>query len=290
MGNQIEAKMSAIAVQFEVDKEDCIRCGVCVEDCPTRVLEPDEAGYPRVIAERSSQCVRCQHCLAVCATGAVSVDGLNANNSDAIVPESLPTLFQMEHLVRARRSVRQYRHENVDPKLIERLLVALEHAPTGVNARNLTFTVIQDRNVLGEFRAKVHRAIVEAAGAGALSERAAVLTQAVQRWEESKRDILFRGAPHLLIVSSPRSAPCAEQDVTLTLAYFELLAQAAGLGTVWFGFLRMFLEAMPTLKPLVNLNNDDVYYAMLFGASAVKYARSVQRRGSAKVCNISVIA
>jgi hypothetical protein len=77
------------------------------------------------------------------------------------------------------------------------------------------------------------------------------------------------------------------QDVTLTLAYFELLSQSAGLGTVWCGYLKVVLEALPSLKPLLGLVSDDIYYGMLFGNPAVKYARTVQREGSARVRIVS---
>ena len=69
----------------------------------------------------------------------------------------------------------------------------------------------------------------------------------------------------------------------LALAYFELLAQSAGLGTVWLGLLKRALEILPELKALLGLPGDHVYYAMLFGHPAVRYARTVQRRGTARL-------
>ena len=45
--------------------------------------------------------------------------------------------------------------------------------------------------------------------------------------------MIFRGAPHLLVVSASPESVCPAEDVNLALAYFELMAQSAGLGTVW---------------------------------------------------------
>ena len=80
-----------------------------------------------------------------------------------------------------------------------------------------------------------------------------------------------------------RAVPTATEDVPLTLAYFELLAQSAGLGTVWCGLLKLALKSVPKLKSLVDLPANYHYYAMLFGRPAVHYVRTVQRDNAAKI-------
>lgn len=279
--------MTPASLLFVLDTAKCNRCGLCVKDCPVRVITLDANGYPEVQAEREAGCIRCQHCLAICPEGAVGIDGKRPENSFPIDADSVPTFEQMDRLVRARRSVRHYRSSDVEPTVIAQLLSSLEHGPTGVNARQLTFTLIEQGSVLAALRTKIFDAIALAAEQGQLTERTAFLGKMAERWRDKSQDLIFRGAPHLLVVSAPSSTPCPQQDVALTLAYFELLAQSAGLGTVWCGYLRVVLEALPSLKPLLGLNETDVYYAMLFGHSAVKYARTVQREGTAKVRRLS---
>jgi nitroreductase/NAD-dependent dihydropyrimidine dehydrogenase PreA subunit len=279
--------MTPVSPLFVLDSAKCNRCGLCVKDCPVRVIELDANGYPEVRAEREAGCVRCQHCLAICPEGAVCIDGKRPEDSLAVEAAAVPTFEQMDRLVRARRSVRQYRSSDVEPRLIAQLLASLEHAPTGVNARQLTFTLIEQRDVLSALRTKIFDAIALAAEQGQLTEKTLFLGKMAERWREKSQDLIFRGAPHLLVVSAPLTTPCPQQDVALTLAYFELLAQSAGLGTVWCGYLRVVLEALPALKPLLGLNETDVYYAMLFGHSAVKYARTVQREGTATIRRVS---
>lgn len=154
----------------------------------------------------------------------------------------------------------------------------------------MTFTLIEDRDAFAVLRNQMHAAIVAAADQGLLSSRAQFLIEAVKCWRNEQRDILFRGAPNLLVVSAPPTTPCSQQDVPLTLAYFELLAQSAGLGTVWFGYLKVILEALPSLKALLNLEQDHTYYGMLFGYPATKYARTVQRDGSAQIRRLSSVS
>jgi len=277
--------MTIPTLDFHLDEQLCSGCGLCVTDCVTQILALDAHGHPAVHSGQEAGCLQCQHCLAVCPTGAIAVAGRSPQDSLPLAPGALPSLAQLDLLVRARRSVRQYLDADVDPALIARLLLALEHAPTGVNSRRLTFTLIQDKAVLDQFRARVTGRLVAAAACGELQGRAAELAQAQQQ-----RDVVFRGAPHLLVVSAPPDSPCPQQDVSLTLAYFELLAQSAGLGTLWLGYLRRIFESVPDLKTLLGLPPDHVYYAMLFGYPRVSYARTVQREGGARIRRIEALS
>jgi nitroreductase/NAD-dependent dihydropyrimidine dehydrogenase PreA subunit len=275
--------MPASSLNFLVDDSLCTRCDLCITDCPARIIRRDGAECPSISPEDEGGCIACQHCLTICPEAAVSIRGLVPQKSPSLVASELPSLNQMELLVRGRRSVRQYRPENVEPALVHRLLDALSAAPTGVNCRQLTFSVIQDRAVLARLRERVLEGLRSAQKSGQLSPKQNTLASStLSSWDQG-RDLVFRGAPHLLLVSAPPTSYCPQQDVVLTLAYFELLAQSAGLGTVWCGYAYLVLEALPELKPLFGLGPEHVYYPMLFGLPAVKYARVVQRSGSATI-------
>lgn len=51
--------------------------------------------------------------------------------------------------MRGRRSIRHYRDENVEPVLLKNLPATVANAPTGVNRRDRTFTVIDDNVAMG---------------------------------------------------------------------------------------------------------------------------------------------
>ena len=276
-------------LEFRVDEARCNQCGLCASDCLARIISLERTGFPEVQPDQQSSCIDCQHCFALCPEGALSIRGLDPAASRPLGPGAFPSFEQMGLLVRGRRSVRQYRDENVDPALIRRLLEDLEYAPTGVNCRKLTFTVIQDKAVLAELRARVMSAFTLALEENRLPGPAGYLSAMIGLWRDQGRDVVFRGAPHLLVVSAPPDSPTPQQDVPLTLAYFELLAQSSGLGTLWLGLLRRALELSPDLKGLLGLPADHCYYAMLFGYPAVRYQRTVQRGRGAKVQVIEAI-
>ncbi len=275
-------------LDFIVDGDRCTRCGQCVRDCVAKIITRSGSDIPCIRPEDESNCIRCQHCLAVCPEAAVSIFGLRPDDSQPLKEDSFPALDKMLALVRGRRSVRQYRDENVDPKLLRRLLEALGNAPTGVNRRALTFAVIDDRETMLRFRAKAYDLIAEAVVTGRIpGHHSEFLKEVASAWHEKSEDTIFRGAPHLLAVSAGPDAVCPQEDVTLALAYFELTAQCAGLGTVWCGLAKWAMEAVPELKEAAGIPPDSSYYVMLFGLPAVRYPRTVQRDGAGSVRSIS---
>jgi len=275
-------------IQFKVDQAKCIKCGQCVLDCVSQIIERTDDAVPFIRPENEENCIRCQHCLAVCPSAAISIFGRDPADSIRLTAKSFPKLDKMINLVRGRRSVRRYRDENVDPKLLQQLLAALGNAPTAVNRMARTVSVIDDKDVMQRFRVKTLNALAEAVKAGHVPEQHAYLVQAVPAWFDQKVDVIFRGAPHMLVISASPESFCPQEDVNLALAYFELLAQSAGVGTVWCGLAKMALELLPELKKDVGLTPGHYYYTMLFGMPAVRYPRTVQRDEVARVRRIAL--
>jgi nitroreductase/NAD-dependent dihydropyrimidine dehydrogenase PreA subunit len=271
-------------LDFIVDESLCIRCKECVRDCPARIIVQTGNELPSITAAAEENCLRCQHCLAVCPTGAISILGKLPADSQDLATSEQPTLNAIEQLVRSRRSIRRYKPANLEPELIQSLLTTAEHAPTGANRRDLTFTVIDDQDVMKAIRQRVMEALRTAVEAGAVPEHLAYVHASVPAYFKYRADLIFRGAPHLLLVSAGPEALCANEDVIIALTTFELAAAAAGVGTTWCGMLKMALEASPDLKPLLGLAPDQTYYyAMLFGTPNVRYSRTVQREGNTTI-------
>ncbi|HEY3415672.1 MAG TPA: nitroreductase family protein [Armatimonadota bacterium] len=274
-------------LQFTVEESRCTRCRQCVDDCPSRIIAQQGDAVPFIAPEGEAACIHCQHCLAVCPTGAVSIFGRDPDDSLPLTANSFPTFEQMTLLLRGRRSVRQYKDENVDPTLIRQLLTTLANAPTGVNRQELTFMVIDDKAVMARWQGQVMSALKSALADGRIPPRYAYL-QAILSWKEDyAAKFFFRTAPHALLISAPPDAPCPDQDIALALAYFELLAQSAGLGAVWWGMLHMAMDLIPELKSFWGLPDNHRYYAMLFGLPAVRYARTVQRDDGAIIKTVT---
>jgi len=261
---------------FTIDEHKCTRCGLCAADCPARIIAMTE-GSPAIAPEQEAACYRCQHCLAICPTGAVSILGLDPEKSTPL-PGTVTDPGGLETLIKGRRSVRSYRQENLEPALLRRLLEVAWHAPTGRNARQVRFTVVDDRAKLAALRDEVMAGLARLVREEALPESLAYFADFVRLWEEQGVDTLFRGAPHLLIASAPQNVACPAPDCLIALSYFELYAQASGVGTVWNGLAkRAITDLLPETRQRLGIPEDHlVGYVMAFGLPAVHYARTAQ--------------
>ena len=264
-------------LQFAIDKNRCIKCGLCAKDCPVKIINL-EAGFPAIADEAKERCMQCQHCLAICPKGALSILGNHPDDSLAL-KGNLPAAEQLETLIKGRRSVRQYRDENLSPELMQQLLNVTRHAPTGVNMDHVRFHVIADKNALAVFRKEVYAALAEVIAAGKLPEKRSRFADISNAWQEKGIDILFRGAPHLVVTTAPKNGVCSAADCMIALSYFELYAQSLGVGTVWNGLMMWTLnELVPSLQQRLGIADDYMLgYVMAFGPAALKYQRTVNR-------------
>lgn len=266
-------------IDFGIDREKCIQCGECAADCPAGIIAMND--FPEMTDE--ARCYRCQHCYTVCPTGAVSILGLTSQGDEPL--KDLPSPAQMTDLVTWRRSVRRYKDENVPAALIDELVRTTCHAPTGVNAQGVVFTVVRDKAFMDTLRRETLDRLGRLADEGNLPEGliSQYLGYAVQAWRTHGRDAIFRGAPHMLLTSTPPGVACPVQDAHIALTTFELLASSHGLGTLWDGMFMMALAVCPQLRETLRIPADhSIGYAMLFGRPDVEYHRPV-KRGPAKV-------
>lgn len=267
-------------LQFHVDETLCIRCGECVTDCPAGIIALDD--LPVITNEGG--CYRCLHCYTVCPTGAVSILG-NVPEAGAPITPDLPSAVQMTSLIKWRRSTRRYLDENLPAELIDELLDTTCHAPTGVNAQDVLFTVVKDKAFMAELSREMLDRLAKLGEeskfpAGLVGD---YLGWVVNAWKTEGRDVILRGAPHMLLTSAPVGSLCPVQNTHIALTTFELLANAHGIGTLWDGLFMMALAMLPDLAKRLNIPDDHtIAYAMLFGKPAVQYHRPA-KRGPAKV-------
>lgn len=251
---------------IEIDREKCIHCGLCINDCISKCLSFDKDNFPQMTDEK--HCLACQHCLTICPTGALSFDGKTAENSEPVNYDELLSL------IKSRRSVRQYKDEEVSEETFEKLKEMLPYIPTGCNSHALHFTIVKKKSVMTELKNKTNELILNTMS---------VIPPAMNKFEKYKEsfekgeDIIFRGAPHMIVVSSPIKAPCASTDPIIALSYIELYAQHLGLGTCWCGFAQVCIKMFPEICEMIDIPSGYIpVYAMLLGYPKVKYQRTIQ--------------
>lgn len=265
-------------LNFQVDRDKCTKCGDCVKDCPVEIIELSEQ-YPVIAVEMESKCIHCQHCFTICEPGAISIFDLNPDDSIPLQGH-LPNGDQMECLIKGRRSIRHYLDEPVDSDTISHLLEVVASGPIGMN-RQLLFTVIEDQETMRKVRNETMEGIRNALITGNLPSGSEFFDSILEEWDNGQ-DIVFRHAPHLLLVSTSTDGPSPEPDAVIALSYFELLAQSVGLGTAWSNLANWAITSIiPDFKGKLQIpDNHVIGYMMLFGKPAVTYHRTVQRKGA----------
>ncbi len=250
--------------------EKCIGCGLCIKDCICGVIAFDDNKKP--YEKNPNNCIKCQHCMAVCPTGALSIDGKNPQNSK---PVSTHNPEEILNLIKDRRSFRQYKQENIAPEIMNKLKNMLNWVPSGVNNHRLFFAFIDDINVMKNVKATTKQKMRELFDKNDPSVNGFIGFKDGILDEET--DMMFRKAPHMLFVATPIDAPCSDIDPIIALSYFELYAQSLNVATCWCGIGYWVYSAIPELQKMLKIPEGyRLAYTMLFGNPAVEYKRSIQ--------------
>ncbi len=278
--------------KFVVDRNKCIRCQKCSKVCSGMVIDMDEEGYPKLKDfDRFGWhgCWKCEHCLAVCPVGAISI--FDKHPEDSLLPPPQEMGEYMERLIVNRRSCRRYLDKNVDPEIIDRMITALESAPTGGNSCNVEYTIIDDKDVVKKIRELAYKIMDKKASQGIYTSSFSKFYYNKMKESEKelrKDDLLFCGAPHLFIAHERCVGPWAEDskaNCIIATSYFELLANAFNLGTIIMSYPAEVLnELAPEARALLNIPKDH-YTGLIvgFGYPEIHYARGVQKSRKRKV-------
>ena len=260
--------------KFQVDIEKCIKCGLCTMDCPTGAIVKDENNVP--IMKNPLNCMKCQHCFAICPQGAISIMGKNPDESNEIKNINPDDVL---NLIQSRRSVRHFKHDNVSKEIIEKLKNMLNYSPTGKNSHALHFSFVENVDVMDDLRKKVNAKLATLFNKKPFE----FLGKKINKFDKHKdailngEDVIFRNAPHMVVVSAPVNSPCPQQDGVIALSYFELYANSLGLGTLWCGYAQAILKMFPSFCEYLRIPEGYMpVYVMLFGNSAINYKRTIQ--------------
>jgi len=274
-------------LDFTIDVETCIGCGQCATDCPAMIISM-ETGIPTIAQDLEQFCIRCMHCVAICSEGSASILGYGPQEGMVLPSEKMPKPEQLEMLIKGRRSMRNYRDENIDSSVIEKLLEVAGHAPSGHNDRELLYTLVDDKGIVYGLREEAFAGLENLIKEEKLPEGMEMFADIMEAWKSSGTDILFRGAPHLLIVSALKESASPLQDSIIALTTFELYAQTMGVGTIWNGLATLTItELVPTLQKRLGIPEDHtIGYVMGFGYPAIQYERTINR-GKPQVNRVS---
>jgi len=259
---------------FEVNPEKCNRDGICVAECPVKIIAlKDGESVPVPVPGADEICIHCGHCVAVCPTGALSHKNMTPEQCPPVRKDWLLAPDQAEHFLRCRRSIRTYKKEPVEKETLSRLIEIASYSPSGHNTQPVHWHVIYDSVKLHQLTGLVvdwMRAMMQEQPAMAAKMH---LDLVVGAWDFGL-DVVCRDAPHLILAHGLAADATAQSACTIALAYLELAAPSLGLGTCWAGYFGTAAMLWPPLKEAMALPKGHVTYGgAMVGRPKYKYHR-----------------
>lgn len=257
-----------------ITNSSCVQCGICKESCPLGIIEMGN-NAPKLIYPQA--CVRCGHCVAVCPQGALDHEKVPFHKQVSL--DSFPILDPQtaSRFLRSRRSIRSYKQEPVPKEMLLQLLDIARFAPSGGNSQGLSYMVVTKRELMERLTEVTVKWIEEQLD----NDVAWVKPYAnlVHIYRSTKRDVILRGAPHLIIAMAPNALTIGRDNTRYSLAYAELFAPTLGLGTCWAGLFEMCaFSVYPELYNLLEVEEGMIITgAIMAGYPRYTYHRLVDR-------------
>ncbi len=258
---------------FDVDQQTCNRDGICAAVCPSLIIEIPKDGLPTPVIGADQACIRCGHCVAVCPTGSLNHRDMPAADCPPVRGDYKLAPEQCEHFLRSRRSIRNYKRKPVPRDLVARLIEIARHAPSGRNSQDARWLVLGNRDELRILAGMVADWMRWMITNQADAARTMALGKTLRRWELGT-DIIFRGAPMVIVAYAHRDNLRAPTSCTIALTYLELAATSLGLGCCWAGYFRAAAMAYTPLIDALRLPaGHRCFGAMMVGYPRFRYHR-----------------
>ena len=132
---------------IKIHVEKCTGCELCVSVCKDFSLEMENgkviiSNYPLF------GCIGCGHCMAICPEGAIEIHGRTLSPDqlfDLPLIQSAANYNQVLALLQRRRSIREFQDKEVEPELLEKILLAARTAPMGLPPSDVNVLILGSR-------------------------------------------------------------------------------------------------------------------------------------------------
>lgn len=253
-----------------LNEEKCIKCGMCVKECPVDVLKMTENGPEEVNAKA---CFACGHCVAVCPKEAI--DNEKSPLEKQIKANSLPKLTaeEAESFLRSRRSIRSFKKIDVPREKLIKLVDIAHFAPTASNSQGVSYMIVDDKEAI---KLAVETSVNWLDNQPVYSK---IFSRMVKAFKEDGVDNILRSAPSLIIAMADKNFPMARENTVLSLAYLELFVPSLGLGSCWAGVFECcaLIDDSPILEIFKIPKGKKITGAVMVGYPKYNFNRLTDR-------------
>jgi nitroreductase/NAD-dependent dihydropyrimidine dehydrogenase PreA subunit len=276
-----------------IDSEICRKDGLCVRVCPKVFTQTEPRAVPDVA--RPEFCNDCGHCLLVCPAGAIRHRNLEGRGITEVEKDLLPSFRQVQEMVRARRSIRNFLDKPVERELMEKVIDAARFAPSAKNTQSTRFIAIDNGETLrriasmtaawlGRSAKKLRNPLVRAV----YLMRGLTTKEEYSRWigqfeltarnmDQGIDTILYR-APALVLFHADRRVRFAEANANLALQNATFATCALNLGTFYTGYVVSACAHDRAIPDMLGVpKGHRVYAGMTLGHVKIGFSRWIDR-------------
>ena len=259
---------------FIIDREECIKCGTCVQQCHFHALEIQED-----LVHDKDKCIWCGHCLAVCPKDAIMIDGDGYDIEDVEEFNTLtrPTVQQIRRQIMMRRSVRTFNDDEVTETELAYILESAKYSPTAKNCQDNMLMVVREPQNRAQLLEKSMEVIADMgkACADTMPGLSAFFMMKYKMYKENGEDGLFYNAPVIIYVFSDSDLDGAICACTM----MQLVAAQRGLGACYLQLAADPFNHSEELRKAYEIpDQKKAVIAIALGHTDEEYFSSVPRK------------
>lgn len=169
-------------------------------------------------------------------------------------------------VIKSRRSVRNFKPEQVSQESLDLILEAGIYAPTAHNEQPWHFTVIQNQEMLQYINEKTREEMVKTD------------IEWVQKMGSNPSFQVTYNAPTLIIVSGRKDAMAWGADCAAAIQNILIAGESLDIGSVWLGLLRFYYEQEGEVEKLGIPEGYQPYYGIALGYKANEKEQTAPKR------------
>lgn len=285
-------------VEVVVDKDKCVKCGSCIENCSS-YLKKDENGFPIARTNKDKEnfmgCIQCGNCMMICPTEAIEIKGedIDKGHLRELNP-NLPDYDAINSLFLKRRSCRKFIEKDVPKEVFDKIINAAATAAVSIPPSEVKVLVINGKEKVRKFTEDLIKPLekftkmmnpIMLGMIGLMAGKVQykmfkdfILPLSKEIIEKRKHglDYLFYDAPAIMIFYGTEYTD--KEDWLIASTQATLAAEALGLGTCIIGTVGAMLQTDPKLRKKYGFaKGDKLGTAFILGYPDVKYRKAFQR-------------
>jgi nitroreductase len=171
-------------------------------------------------------------------------------------------------LLKAKRSIRQYKAKKIPVDLLEKVFEAMRYASSADNRRAWKFSVVSDPATIKKLSQESIKIVYPYIGWPSAEA-------ALKHFESIDKDPIFYKAPAVIFLTTTRNASMPQVDAGIILTYGQLAAHTLGLATCWIG-MAQGLGMNKEMMKVIGLKGP-IQGVLTIGYPAVRYHHTPPR-------------